>query len=598
MALSDITGQFIQKQGLIQAENPVDIITFLRAPWGLNKEIYPSQQFLLKLYYNLPLSDDIGENCIPVYDRFIEKKLFEFSEVGFLNYLYENGMCNANKNLKRKSNLLLPIGRRGTKTFMCSFIAAYEMYKLLFRRDPHAWYAVDPSTEITITNVATNAEQAKLLFDAVQGHLSSSPYFKPYLASSTRTHINLRTDADIDRYGPKGKSSLAIYFKPTIAKGLRGPANIVVILDEFAHFNEEGQSSDQEVYDAATPSVATFMDPKTREADGRIICISSPLNREGHFYHLYDLAMKGAEDWLVVQAPTWVMNHRVPSAWLRNKYKEDPGKFLCEFGAEFSDRYRGWIPDKADLEKCIVPTLRPKDFTLSRLPHYLGLDLGLKYDGTAIAISHLEKDGTYELDYIEAKYPNEENPELDFEEIVNWISELCKKFYIQKGIFDHYNGAVLAQRLELAGYRQFEMIHVTREIVSQMYQKFKVLMLDQKLRLFDWPRPSPAQHAAYLEELLELQTEQHSKYQVTVHAPNVIGKHDDSSDALVRSIWCASENLYSAVTAQNTAQEGKKKSRFAKYSYNFQHMKRLRQNNGFGTGRELVGRGAHRRIIK
>ena len=66
-------------------------------------------------------------------------------------------------------------------------------------------------------------------------------------------------------------------------------------------------------------------------------------------------------------------------------------------------------------------------------------------------------------------------------------------------------------------------------------------MLDKKLILFDSPDDGE-DHSPYLTELLELQAEYVSKYIVKVEAPNLEGKHDDLSDALVRMVWCATVN--------------------------------------------------------
>ena len=67
-------------------------------------------------------------------------------------------------------------------------------------------------------------------------------------------------------------------------------------------------------------------------------------------------------------------------------------------------------------------------------------------------------------------------------------------------------------------------------------------MLDKNLVLFDHPILEGDQHAEYLLELLELQAEFISKYIIKVEAPKVDGKHDDFSDALVRMVWCATQN--------------------------------------------------------
>jgi hypothetical protein len=100
---------------------------------------------------------------------------------------------------------------------------------------------------------------------------------------------------------------LRVTFKSCIAKGLRGSGNVVVIMDEMAHYQDKGQSSAKDIYDAVTPSTAAFspkaLDEKgqlmpIRKPDGttypvesRIITISSPLNKHGQFYDLYYKAM-------------------------------------------------------------------------------------------------------------------------------------------------------------------------------------------------------------------------------------------------------------------------------------------------------------------
>jgi hypothetical protein len=44
-------------------------------------------------------------------------------------------------------------------------------------------------------------------------------------------------------------------------------------------------------------------------------------------------------------------------------------------------------------------------------------------------------------------------------------------------------------------------------------------------------------------ELLRLQATQHSKYMISVEAPDIKGMHDDLSDAYARAVYLASEHL-------------------------------------------------------
>jgi len=532
----------------------VDIITFVEATWGLNTKLWPAQKWLLKMYYGVPLDKvkkpvDIEGKIyqgIPVFDQFMVDLKYEFSEVEFLRYLFEEGRCNV-KEQKPFTELLLAIGRRGSKSAMTSMICSYEVYKLLSRYSPHEFYRMLDVGMISISTVATSSKQAQGMYKVIRGYISRCRFFDPFIVSDTEEAMTFRTQADLDKYGPKCKGTIELLFKPAIGRGLRGPANIMCVFDEFAHFVNEGQSSADACYEAATPSTATFKHPDSKDLEGKVACISSPLNKSGLFYQLYKHGMEGkAENRLCIQAPSWEINPTIASKYLRTKYNEDPANFLVEFGAEFSDRFHGWINREEDLLRCIDLDLKPKKVSFKRVPHFIGIDIGLVHNGTAISITHLE-DGVIVLDYIEARYagvgPYKDIDQLDFESIADWIADLCKKFYIWKGTFDQREGLPLEQALRKRGIKNISMEYSSRDSNSKMYQAFKLLILDRKVKLFDCPIPEGEDHCEYIKELLELQEQRLSKYQIEVGAPGVKGKFDDMSDSLARSIWVAQLHL-------------------------------------------------------
>ena len=132
---------------------------------------------------------------------------------------------------------------------------------------------------------------------------------------------------------------------------------------------------------------------------------------------------------------------------------------------------------------------------------------------------------------------------LEFDDVADWIAELSRKFYIVEGLFDQWSGIPLEQALWKRGLRQMRSEHLTKNKSSEMFRNFKDMMFDKRLQLYDWPIPEGEKHCTYVQELLELQATHHSKYITTVEAPNIEGKHDDMSDALVRMIWLASQKL-------------------------------------------------------
>lgn len=594
-------------QEAIQGQTRIfSVLDYIEQPWGIDlSTLYPTQRFLVKLYYFLPLEEELPEDPnkrIQVKDMFGEKVLYEFSERDYLTYLYNEGRCNISEQDHERRQLVLALGRRSGKTALSGIFASYELYRLLNLYNPQRYYGLPNGNRIQIISVATDKDQAGLLYNEVTTHLAKCEYFKPYIVNVTQGWVNFRTPFDIEKYGPSlrqqdgkfvsfsGKTTLRVTFKSCIAKGLRGSGNIVVILDEVAHFKDKGNSSAKEIYDAITPSVAAFsrkdpqtglpaIDPTTGEkadVEGRIILISSPLGRSGKFYELFDLAMRGgegSEDLLAVQAPTWEVNPTIPSKYYKRKYHEDPVTFATEFGAQFSDQAVGWIERETDLTVCCHPEHRPIMRSRPKEPHQMGIDVGLVGgevgDGTGIVITHVDGPRII-LDYHEYWFAGvdwrESNPHLggeyptpyartladverlDFDEIAEWIVSLSKRFHITAGLFDRWNGIPLEQTLHKRGLKQFKAEFFTRDMSSKIYQSAKMFLFDERLVLYDWPIPERAReggvpHSPLIAELLSLQATQISKNIVLVEAPKKKGAHDDMADAFVRAVWLSTEAM-------------------------------------------------------
>jgi hypothetical protein len=583
--LAGTIDSFLEKRSREGCDDPSDpdfltIIEFIERfkllPYGL----FPAQKFILKLYYNIPLND--VDKTIIIRDPFTNEVTNEFTEIEYLKFLHSEGRCNIKKQDGRiRYELILVLGRRGSKSTLCAIIAAYELYKLLRRGHPQAYYGIPSGNPIKIFCIANDKDQASIVYDEMSGYISQIDYFKSAQNHDTQTFMKFQTDHDKKRYGEGAgkKATLSATFKSSIAKGLRGRGTICVILDELAFFVDDGKSSAQKVYKALVPSISQFSpkDPKNRlvplgPPEGRVMSISSPDAKEGHFYHLYQTALansKASANMLMIQAPTWEINPTLHSDHYEVEYVKNPESFWTEYGARFSDRVRGWIEDKNDLLDCIKEDARPLVAGVPREMFWAGVDFGISRDGTAIVLTRIN-DGKVELAYHESWYAGvrwkESNPHLetplipyayqlqdvnrlDIDEIAHWFDVLSNRFYIVGGVFDQWAGPVFAQKLHKIGLTQFEMRNFTHAEASKAFQTTKMMMFAKQLALYDWPLPKievetkDRLHSPLIEEMLELQAKSGGKNIMIVEAPKVAGKHDDISDAFVRSVLLVSEYI-------------------------------------------------------
>ena len=566
MSLAEVCSSFISTVQL-RDETERNIIEFAEAPWGLGMgassevpPLFPVQRFIFKCAYNIPL--DGQDRRIIIKDRFNEKERFRFTEKEYFKFLRDDGRINIDEVTgdpkDSRPDLILVIGRRGTKSSSIALLTAFETYKLLKKYCPQQYYRIMPDQEIRITCIATNQEQAGEVFRMITGHLERSEYFTKFRNKPTLSYMQLSTLRDIDQYGPGMRPSIRIVAAPCSGRGLRGHNNIIAILDELGYFFETESSldrSDENIYNAVTPSVAKFNSPEG-EPHGRVICISSPATRSGKFFDLYQRAMDpDCKNLLMIRAPTWEVDYTLSPKFLRAKYSENSITYDVEYGAEFSDRVQGWIENEQILRMNIIPGLRLKETSYERIPHFLGVDVGLKGDGTAVVITHIarkEFNGTVkdciELDCAEVRYAEDEGKEYFApDEMAEWIASFVSRFYIVKGVVDQYYVLSMLPKFHEKGIKQIEGVHCGREYNNQVYQNLMSKMLDSALRIPEGTETiidgKKTKDIPLVIEMLRLRAILHSKYQIEVAAPDMKGMHDDLSDAFARSVFLATEYM-------------------------------------------------------
>lgn len=550
-------------KSLKKDDEVVNIMEFIQSPWGLSPpgippfKPYPAQGVILKAHYGIPL-DNKKKFKIP--KTFRKEKYWDFTEKEYLEYLFNEGRSNIKEvepgHERRK--MVLSLGRRSGKTSITAVIVAYEVYKLIEKVNPHAFYGIPTSNIIQMIVVATGKEQASLLYSEASGHFRNSSFFNPYTAKNTLSYAMFQTPKDIEDFGSfddnaDARMGIRVTFKSCIAKGLRGSGNIVVVMDEAAHFADTGQASAKEVYDAVEPSTLQYSpkDPETREPMGdvesRIILISSPLGRDGHFYRMFRLGFSEPKNLLCIQAPTWEVNPTVEASALIESFKLDPQVFAIEYGASFKGGSKGWIENEQDLVDCIDENLSPQLYGIPKKPYFMGIDVALKGDATAIAIGHIENGNEIVVDLVDTIKAGEgrfeDKDRLTHDIIADWILDHCNRFMVVGGMFDQHEGFAFEDALTKRGLKQFEKINITRKRTSEIFKNFKTLIYDQKLHFYNYPVPEDDYLCDYLRELTTLISNKHSKWVITVEAPNTKEAHDDMSDALSRMIWVATQHF-------------------------------------------------------
>lgn len=571
-----------------EIEKEVDIITFCESPTYLNQKLHAVEKFILKIFYEVPLDDKTKDIHVRSFPH--NEKGVLMTEVEYAKFLRMQERTNVLDpyNFQTSMYLLLICGRRSGKTFLASIVSSFEAYKLIVKGNPQQYYHLPEGETINIINVATNGEQALILAEATKKRIINSEWFKPYIASMKQSTIRLRTKRDLDLFNKMKRNlkadsenkdkedkaddddrikendtfvSIIIEAMSCTARGIRGKTVIVAILDEIAHFIDNGgNKSGDEVFKAITPSISTF------NTDGKILCISSPYNKIGIFYDLY-LKSKGTEtippnqEIRMFQIPTWEMNEVITFNYLKGQYDIDPESFEFEYGAQFSTTITGFFKFPEKIDECIDEQWIEKQYPRKKYLHYIAIDPASVRAGYALCMVHIEEELNEETNEYEkivvvdrwkrwlANVGEFEGEDLiDPSVIDEYILNLTKRFRIAKVVYDQFESASSIHKLRRAGITA-ERQPFSSAYNMKIYKRLRQFVYNNKVVL---PKYSDG-----INELKYLQERKTGRKGFIVEAPSQ-GEivTDDLADVLANATFISTESEITKGTSQIVGTSG------------------------------------------
>ena len=496
-----------------------NIIEFCESKYYLNlpsrgTNLFPMQKIILKTFYRGQPGN--------------EKLELDEKE---LQYLFENKMDNVlekyhSGNLFRE--LVLVLGRRGSKDFLVSLIALYEVMRLLEipTGSPFKHYKIAEGNPIFILTVATSSDQAKILFTEIKEKMTSSEYFVDKVGHMESDKIHLLTPEDkikqkqieekgFENAASKIKGSVVIMSGHSNSESLLGKRIFGLLLDEVASFKTtSGATSGDRIYSALTPSTADFVrftgekdanGKPIRITDSKIVSISSPRSEEGMLFKLWNETAI-TPNRLAFRLPTWKVNALQDEDTLRAEFKfMSPSEFSMEFGAEFSGTAgEKFIPDKLVDEAIEIGAelgLDQREAGIPGMIYFAHLDPAVSSHNYALVVLHVEqrmrlteKNGhfvkekikMYVVDHIKVWRPSTGIP-INVFDVDKYIIELAKRFRFGMVSYDAWNSESSVRLLRSKGIPT-KITPFRREYKMKIYDFLEHLFTNHCLAL---PRKGP-----------------------------------------------------------------------------------------------------------
>ena len=288
-----------------------DPITFVIGPdWLDRPNLYPRQATLLKIIF---LRDDLFTS----YDHDViaewiaefhatnpnagAENKFEAHTNGIQPDIYERIAWCKERGYRWFKEVLMAIGRRGSKGYVCSLAMAYVLWAYLARGNPQEFYGVDRDKQLAVMIFAGKKDQAKAnLWGDLHNAIVGSPCYAPYVSEAGAEHLTVFAPYDEIRAAKLAErgirstrdiASFGVYPRESTLLSGRGPAACILGFDEAAHVKNAGTTRQfGDVYGAAGPALDQF------GRDAFIVIPSSTWEMTGKFYALWENSLEREPD--------------------------------------------------------------------------------------------------------------------------------------------------------------------------------------------------------------------------------------------------------------------------------------------------------------
>ena len=287
-----------------------DPITFMIGEDWLDKpNLYPRQATLIKIIF---LRDDLfteyDRRVIAEWQqRFTETNpdavdnKFDARTKGLQPDLFERIAYLKARGYRWFPELIIAIGRRGSKGYLSALCMAYVLWNYLSKGNPQEYYGIDSNKPLACAVFAGKKQQAiENLWGDLYSVLTTAPCFTSYISEAQVESLTIYAPYDFVRMhklaqrgiaSSKDMATFRVVPRESTPIAPRGPAGCILAFDEAAHVKNAGVTREFGiVYGAAKPSLDQF------GTDGFIVLPSSTWEMIGKFYELWELSLQREQD--------------------------------------------------------------------------------------------------------------------------------------------------------------------------------------------------------------------------------------------------------------------------------------------------------------